>query len=128
MISLEEALVRARLDGRHGHPKDVSLPYLMEHGRWNERERMLVEDAYAEGVLAQQSGYPCHCISCHSFTPAMREKEVQRIRYANGRREQLLAEGMAEGLVARTIEQEIGRGAVLQQHPPTVVRSIKGRL
>ena len=128
MISLEEALVRARLDGRHGHPKDVSLPYLMEHGRWNERERMLVEDAYAEGVLAQQSGYPCHCISCHSFTPAMREKEVQRIHYACRRREELAAEGVGRDAAEKIIDDEIGRGAVQQQQAPTVERTTKGAL
>ena len=84
-----------------------------------------IPPAHAEGVQAQQSGYPCHCISCHSFTPAMREKEVQRIRYACRRREDLKAEGVEAEAAEKIIDDEIGRGAVQQQQAATVIRSTK---
>lgn len=81
--TLEYALVGARLAGRHGRGRRETLEMLVEEGFIDEAEMKQLEAAFSEGVEARRSGCPCHCISCHSFTPALGEKEVQHMRYAS---------------------------------------------
>jgi hypothetical protein len=93
MISLREAIVDARLAGLHGHDRRERLDLLVEEGFFDEADVKQLDAAFTEGVAARLSGYPCHCISCHSFTPQMVENEYRRVAYSNRRWHELLAAG-----------------------------------
>lgn len=125
-ILMRDALVEARLSGRHGRDRLSTIEMLNEDGYRNADEIEQLNVAFTEGQEAARSGYACHCRGCQSLTPAMREKEGRRVAYMVRRRDELEAQGVPRAEADARIEAEIGAGAALHEGA-VVVRVSKGR-
>lgn len=125
MILLSHALVSTRLDGRHGRDRRQTMEWLAEDGFFDEADMKLLDAAFTEGVEASSSGYPCHCPTCSSLIPAMREREHVRMAYAQRRRDELKSSGLSYEAITGKIDREIDAGAALQT-VPTVVSKTRG--
>jgi hypothetical protein len=125
-ILLSYALIEARLSGRHGRDRAFTMEMLNEDGYRTADEMEELNVAFTEGEEAARSGYACHCRTCQSLTPAMREKEDRRVAYMLRRRDELEAQGVPRPEADARIEAEIGAGAALQEGA-VVVRVLKGK-
>ena len=117
-----EALIRVRLDARHGIPP-MDADYLRGFCVANCVTPEQVRTAEQEGRDLRASGVRCLCSYCEAKSDELGGRERLRQHYAARRHAELEAQGTAYPERVRLIEEEINAGAAFQCAPVTVIRT-----
>ncbi len=107
--TLDEAILRARLAGRHGMKAEAAEPET-EDGWFSVGECVQIMAAFEEGQQARATGARCHCPMCQIPTDKLRTNELQRWSYADRRRKELGGQGLDSDEIERRIANEIDKG------------------
>ncbi|WP_399696579.1 hypothetical protein [Xenophilus sp.] len=108
---LDRAILRARLDGRHGFNRDLVLSGVSEDW-FTPSEKLKIFAAYDAGVEARRRGVQCMCDAC-LIPDRIGENERKRWAYRERRQRELAAKGYAPAEIEKHILEEIDMGAWL---------------
>ncbi len=117
-----EALLKVRLDARHGH-STLTDGWIRRICHENGLHPHQVRAAERQGRELRAKGVPCMCSHCgFGGNGQIEDRERVRIDYAAARREQLAAAGVPYDEREQTIQAEIDAGAAFQALPISIQR------